>query len=304
MLELIRQAASARHGVLLFSDLVRLGLDSNARQHTVTQFYRLSRGAYAVDKPTSPENWHFMRTVAALAVRQEGPMASHISAAVAHELPLYSADLSLVHLTANKGARSARGGVVVHRANETGQVVAGLPVTSVARTILDCARLMPRDQAVVMADYALRRGLTKEADLRAGLERVAGPGVSRARTVLTLADKRSESVGESRTRLICGDAGIAVTPQVWLREADGTKFARVDLMVDGLPVVIEFDGVGKYVQDDDEVPVDPAVKHWEEKLRRERIEDHGYLVVNIYWDMLDNPELVVAKIRRAIARAR
>jgi len=26
--------------------------------------------------------------------------------------------------------------------------------------------------------------------------------------------------------------------------------------------------------------------------------------VNIYWDMLDNPELVVAKIRRAIARAR
>ena len=296
--------ARARHGVLLVSDLTRLGLDSNARQQAVAGFYRLARGAYAVDKPTSPEQWHFMRTVAAMAVRRGSLMASHVSGAVIHELPLYGSDLRLVHLSSDRAPRSARAGVVIHQTNEMATCVAGVPVTDVARTILDCARIMPRDQAVVMADCALHNGLTSTTALGAALGRLTGRGSSRARAVVALADGRAESVGETRTRLICVDAGIPVTPQVWLREADGTRYARVDLLVDGLPLVIEFDGADKYFRDEDEKPVDPAVKHWEEKVRRERIEDHGHIVVNIYWDMLANPSLVLAKIHRGMVRAK
>ena len=42
--------------------------------------------------------------------------------------------------------------------------------------------------------------------------------------------------------------------------------------MDGVPVVIEFDGKEKYEWIEEE-PVDSAAKHWQEKVRRERIEE-------------------------------
>ncbi len=302
MLEQLRNIARNRHGVLLTSDLEVLGLDHNARQAVTRGLYRIARGAFCVDKPSSPSHWHFLRTVAALTARNEQVIASHVSAAVAHELPTWGTDLDLVHLTSAKTSRVARAGVVVHRAEAPRVEARGIPVTDVARTIVDCARSCPRDSSVAMADYALHKALTTREQLEAAVSGAKGRGVSRARAVVALADGRSESVAETRTRLICVDAGIDVTPQVWLRDADGVAFARVDLLVDGVPVVIEFDGKEKYEWIEEE-PVDSAAKHWQEKVRRERIEDLGYVVVNIYWSMLDNPAAVVAKIRRAILRA-
>ncbi len=302
MLEQLRDIAQKRHGVILTSDLEVLGLDHNARQAVTRGLHRIARGAFCVDKPTSPSHWHSLRTVAALAARNDHVIASHVSAAVAHGLPLWGTDLDLVHLTSAKTSRVARAGVVVHRAEAPHVDARGIPVTDVARTIVDCARSSSRDSSVAMADYALHTGMTTREQLAAALSGAVGRGVSRARAVVALADRRSESVGETRTRLICVDAGIDVTPQVWLRDVDGIAFARVDLRVDGMPVVIEFDGKEKY-EWIEERPVDSAAKHWQEKVRRERIEDLGYVVVNIYWSMLDNPAAVVAKIRRAILRA-
>ncbi|PWF89628.1 hypothetical protein DEJ37_00810 [Kocuria rosea] len=70
------------------------------------------------------------------------------------------------------------------------------------RTVLDCASTLPLREAVVTADHALRRG-TERAELLALLERRAGaPGCRRARRVLDLADGRSESPGETLTRLV------------------------------------------------------------------------------------------------------
>lgn len=288
--------------MVLLSDLAAIGLDADARQRLVSSLHRLTRGAYSIDKPGTPEQEHLMRTVAALARRREGPMASHVSAAVVQQLPLHLADLSLVHLTGPNPPHSARARVVMHKAHVAATMVRGLPVTPVARTVVDCARILSRDAGVAMADFALHEGLTTATELQAALADCSGRGVSRVRPVLTLADRRSESVGESLTRLICRDAGISVTPQVWIRDSRGEPFARVDLLVDGLPVVIEFDGATKYSRNDDR-PVDPAAKHWEEKVRRERLEDQGYIVVTIYWKMLATPQLVVGRIKRGMARA-
>lgn len=302
MQDVIQKLAADRHGLVLIRDLAALGLDPDTCQRLISPLYKVSRGAYCLDEPKTAEREHLLRTVAALGTRCEGLIASHVSAAVIHQLPLHLADLDLVHLSWPGPPRSARAGVVIHHADVEATQVRGLPVTSVARTVIDCARYLPRDGGVAMADYALHEGLATLEELRTVLAQCSGRGIPWARAAVALSDGRSESVGESRTRLICRDAGISVTPQVWLRDAGGRAFARVDLLVDGLPVVIEFDGAGKYKRTDDG-PADPAAKHWEEKVRRERIEDEGYIVVNIYWRMLETPQLVIGKIRRAMARA-
>lgn len=182
--------------------------------------------------------------------------------------------------------------------------VDGVPVTDLAWTLVDCARTQPRDTAVVLADAALQRQLTTLALLHAALGTCAGAwNISKARAVVRLVDGRAESVGETRSRLICVDAGIAVTPQVVVCDERGNVLARVDLGVDGYPLGIEFDGESKYVAFRDP-EADPASKHWEEKRRKELVEDHGRILVNLYWDLLDRPPLVIARIHRGMERAR
>ena len=82
--------------------------------------------------------------------------------------------------------------------------------------------------------------------------------------MLRLVDGRRESVGESRCGVALAMAGIDVTPQVTIRDERGHLVARVDFLVDGTKVVIEFDGKVKYAAGD------PAVL-WDEKRREDRL---------------------------------
>ena len=87
-------------------------------------------------------------------------------------------------------------------------------------------------------------------------------------SMLALADGRRESVGESRCALALAVAGIRVVPQVEIRDEGGFLVARVDFVVAGTRVIIEFDGKLKYASGD------PAVL-WEEKRREDRLRPHG-----------------------------
>ncbi|BCW64915.1 hypothetical protein StoSoilB22_38880 [Arthrobacter sp. StoSoilB22] len=81
-------------------------------------------------------------------------------------------------------------------------------VTSLERTVIDCARTLAFEAAVVIADQALRRGADPgilQHFLDSG--RITR-GARRLRQVLAAMDKRSESVGETRTRLLLHKLGI------------------------------------------------------------------------------------------------
>ena len=94
-------------------------------------------------------------------------------------------------------------------------------------------------------------------------------------------------------RRILLDAGIPVTPQLVI--PDGQVTWRVDLVVDGTKVVIEFDGLTKYASSADLV---------NEKRREDRIRALGYTVVRMTRADLRHPERVVAEVRRAVMRSR
>ena len=91
-------------------------------------------------------------------------------------------------------------------------------------------------------------------------------------------------------------AGIRAVPQVEVRDARGVVVARVDWLVEGTRVVVEFDGKVKFADGD------PA-RLWAEKKREDRLRALGYTVVRITWADLERPGAVAAKIRAGLHAA-
>ena len=87
-------------------------------------------------------------------------------------------------------------------------------VTSRERTLADCLRTLPRDQALCIADSALRGGFAPSSlvALAAGLR---GAGAGRARSVAAAADGRAANPFESCLRAIASEVpGLTPEPQV------------------------------------------------------------------------------------------
>jgi len=171
-------------------------------------------------------------------------------------------------------------------------------VTGLERTVLGCARLLRLDQAAVIGDRALRKG----ADLprmrrsleQSGIKR----GSRRAQTLLGALDARSESAGETRTRLLLREAGIdGFEPQYELRTPAG--LFRADFADPSRRVIIEFDGKGKYI---DFEPTDEVLLT--ERARENALAEEGWIFVRLQWPHLASPADVTRRVLAATARAR
>ena len=110
-------------------------------------------------------------------------------------------------------------------------------ITTPLRTVIDCARRLPFDEALAIADSALRSGLVTREDLDA--IDVRGAGAAAVRQVLVHADGRAANPFESVLRALCIEAGLRIEPQ---REVDlGTGTVRPDLVCVELRLAIEAD---------------------------------------------------------------
>ena len=97
------------------------------------------------------------------------------------------------------------------------EVVGG--VTTALRTVLDCARQLPFDEALAVADSALRSGQVTREEL-AELH-VRGAGASAVRRVLLHADGRAANPFESVLRALCIEAGLVVEAQLAIQHPRG-----------------------------------------------------------------------------------
>ena len=166
--------------------------------------------------------------------------------------------------------------------------------TRLAIAVVQTALIGPPLSALYAADAALRARLFQPAHLDGALTRLTRHrGMAPARAVLVHADRRHESPGETRTAAILRALGYRATPQVELRR-DGKSY-WVDFLLEGSPVVIEFDGRVKYV--------DPAAL-WAEKRREDELRSWGYVVVRLTWGMLDDPERGRDRIESAVRSVR
>lgn len=113
-------------------------------------------------------------------------------------------------------------------------------VTTRARTLLDCLQTLAFDEAVTVADSALRHDDITPAGLRALAEEARGSGARQARRVAALADARAANPFESVLRAVAlGVRGIEFEPQREIRESG--FFARPDLVDRERRLVVEAD---------------------------------------------------------------
>ena len=184
-------ALEARGGVARWQDLATAGLGRRSLGTAVArgEVMRAGRGVYALPG-THPVH------IAAVLARG---YVSHTSAAGFWGMDLL--DLHGAHIAVPEDrSRMAPTDAIVHRVSlgATDTVCAPIPVTTPLRTVLDCARVLPADEALVLADSALRMGLVNERDLHQLAHSTRGPGSRRARRVLLAASGLAESPGEVR----------------------------------------------------------------------------------------------------------
>lgn len=150
----IAELATLQHGIASRPQLLELGVSGRSIDHRlgVGRLRRLHAGVYAVGHESIGLSGF---ALAAVLSATPGAAASHATAVALWSLG--EAPGLPVHVTATE-ARARRRGVVIHRSvlpPEEVAIVDGIPVTSVARTILD--------ESGARSDRSLRR-LIKQAE--------------------------------------------------------------------------------------------------------------------------------------------
>jgi hypothetical protein len=179
--------------------------------------------------------------------------------------------------------------------------VDGIPATSPARTVVDLARWVTFRSGVVVADSALRTGVTRHEVERVARECRRWPVVRKARAATAFADRRAATPLESISRVAFHEMGLPApdlqVPLVW--DDFGNPTTIVDFYWEEFRVVGEADGLLKYDGDGDEQR--DALRR--EKLRQEELEDLNFIVVRWTWEQIwRRPEWVAMRLRRAMAR--
>jgi hypothetical protein len=296
-------------GLRLRPELLAAGLsdDDLSRLCRSGGLGRVRRGAYidaADERMHTREARHALAARAAILQLAPGAVASHVSAAVLHALPVWGMRLDRVHVTRDgtSGVHRRRS-LHVHvtpLAAEEVTVVDGVAVTTVARTVADLARAEPFAPAVAAVDTALRRQMVTRTAVERLVESAAGRhGVRAARRAVAFADGDAESVGESRSRVLLARARVPKPLLQW--EVPGRqRVGRCDFGWPELRTVGEFDGRVKYGRLL-RPGQDPGDVVFAEKRREDAIRDAGFRVVRWVWDDLDDFEEVVERLHTAFA---
>jgi very-short-patch-repair endonuclease len=174
-----------------------------------------------------------------------GGVVSHLSAALLHGWPVKTVpDVTWVTLPRRRGAlRVDVGGVHVHH-SDLSCTDHEQRVTTALRTVLDCARTLPFDEALAVADSALRSRKVARAELREAAAHARGPGSAAIRRVADHAHPGAANPLESVLRALTIEVGLAMTPQ--LEVAESGMYAKVDLGNEKLRLIIEAEGYGTH----------------------------------------------------------
>jgi hypothetical protein len=272
--------------------LRRRGVSGRQLSKAVAQrrVIRLRRGVYGLGLP---EGVPVLRA----AVVSLDAVVSHDSAAVlwgleiVHE-PRYRVTVPRDH------SRARHEGVSVTRVDldpDETRVIDGLRVTSALRTVLDCARVLPLEDAVVVADSAMRRGLLTLDELHSAVAGLRGPGAGRIRRVVRLADPRCGSVLESLLRVLLILNGLPPEcTQHPVRDERGGLVAWVDFAWTRARLIVEADGFEFHSNRAD---------YRKDRRRANAFCRLGWRLLRFTWeDVRFDPDYVVAAVRHELQK--
>lgn len=287
---MIAKLAAAQHGVVSHEQTAAAGLGRGALEHRVRQgrLHRVHRGVYAVGHPRLTREGRWMAAVLAC-----GPEAwlSHASGTALWEIGAFRGGAVDVTVANRSGRRPGRG-ITLHRPRsllpEEVTRHRGIPVTTVARAILDLAGVRPQADVERALEQAERLRLLELERLRAVL--LAHPG-HHGHGVLSaivrrdwMADEPTRSDLERRFLRLCERGGI---PRPLVNTRVGAY--EVDFLWPDARLVVETDG--------------RAFHGTRAAFERDRARDAqlmvaGYRVVRFtYRQVIEQPEAVAAVLR-------
>ena len=295
--------------VFLRPTVIEQGISSDEieRRRRSKEWFTLRPGAYvnrAAFIQLELQQRHLVLIHATLPVLTEDAVLSHITAACAWGIETWGVNLRAVQVT-RAGTSGGHRRLALHTfraqlADDEVVLLDGMRVTSVARTLVDLARILPFEQAVVAADSALHLRLVTRSELDQALtDGFRRPGLSKARQVFALADSRAESVGESRSRAAIAQSDLPMPDlQVVIRNSLGAALGRGDFVWRRYRTVGEFDGAKKYRPntESDQNTLGQQDALYLEKLREDNIRAEGWHVIRWGWKDLDDPTALVQRI--------
>jgi hypothetical protein len=305
---------------VLARDMRTFGMRSDlAREVRAGGFLPVCRGVYrrAEYAPRDDDDDRYLALLRGTQLATDRPLTfALLSAARVWRLPMIGLWPQTVHVTDDwQGGGRSSAGIVRHGWGAPDVPVErdGLQVTSLVRTIIDVARWAPFEVGVAMADSALRGLRTPRGWDRAPLPRDAldeavaassgARGCVRAREVVAFADERSESAGESLSRVAIRKLGLpAPVLQQEFRDRSGRMF--VDFWWPEANLIGEFDGHGKYLRHELTGGRSAAEIVIAEKHREERLRALGPSVIRWDWDTAKSSALLRDRLYRAGLRKR
>jgi predicted transcriptional regulator of viral defense system len=237
----IAELAERQHGVVSRRQLLELGLGRQAiaRRREAKRLHDVHRGVYAVGyrRLTRLGGW-----MAAVLACGPGALLSHRPAGVL--LGMLDSCPDRVEVTAPRRL-AGRDGIRARQASvalDEQTVVAGIPVTTPARTLLDLAAVLDPHRLARALERAEALRLTSETSLHALLERHAGrPGAACLRRMLAeLVPQHTRSELERRFLTFVEKAGLPrPRTNVWLQL--GEDWIEVDAVWSDRRLVVELD---------------------------------------------------------------
>lgn len=297
---LLQELAVRSGGLVSATQALALGFSYSEvdRRCVLGDWRRLCRGRYLV-QPWEYSEDDIRRLLIRATADSLGPRVIAMYGTAAELLGLQGVPSSapLQFSVSPASARDHRRGVRIHQATfGPGEIVklGGTLTTAPARTVADLLRTLDRASAVSVADSALHQKLLAPDDLvhvQRLMARRTGAAIGRSR--VSLLDARAESPLETRTRLICVDAGLAPEAlQYQVLDGSGAVVARADLAWPSRFVIVEADGVTAH-GGPDALLVD--------RRRQNTLVNLGWTVLRFTWADTRRPAYIQSVVRRALA---
>lgn len=176
--------------------------------------------------------------------------------------------------------------------------VEGVRITTPIRTAMDLGCVLDRRSALAAMDALMRAYGFTVADMMRVLPRYfRRRGVRRLRTIVTLADPRSESRSESWVRLEIVDHGLPVPVlQHWVF-IGGVPTYRLDMAYPHARVAVEYDGEDFHTRPEDRE---------RDRQRREELRELGWTIIVLTKRdfALDAVDAWITRLRDALAGTR
>jgi len=291
-------------GVVTARQAGAMGVDHHrlARLVRTGELVRVRSGVYvdgARHRAADPVARHLLEVRAIASSCGPGYAVSHLSSVLVNGLPVLHHDLGPVELAGVGVGKTRTDGRLRVRPPVPPSLVVecdGLAVVRPAAAVLQAAATTGLRAGLVAADAAISRHMVTGDELGEALDVTPlGRGRHLADLVVRLADGRSESPGESWTRLLFHQLGLPpMEPQAVLRDGTGRFVARVDFLDRVHGLVVEFDGALKYAGGGTGQAALVAEKRREDEIRR-----LGYRVLRLVWSDLLDPARLLRLVREA-----